>query len=311
MPGEGLVFGGVYYPKHQKENGAVISARFETSCYVNHMNYTDPKTNQRVPGRRDVIRIVAWNGQNAQPGRGLADIFAKAITPGKELSAKMDMRTYSRKVYLSNGHRVLEIDGITPVEIPGMIKFYVNRGQFIFGSDSAKFIEAEIADGKRPRGWNILTSAEHQAWLTICAERNASVWQGAPIYGFAQVLPAGQNVRMEYALDLRAPIQRRHIFTPTVYGEGAPGFAAAAPGFAPAPAPGFVPVHTYPATGASFVPAGGPAPFRPATPGVQFVQPRPGDGFNRGSEFVDPNTGFNNNFAGAGYDEGSGGAHPF
>ncbi len=216
--GEGMVFGGIYYPKHKKADGSIVSARWEASFYVNHMGYTDRTTGQKQKGRSDIIRVVAWNGKDAQPGRGLADLMAKAITPGKELSGVLDMRTYSRKIYLKNGQMVVEADG-TPLEISGMVKFYINRGQFLFGADSEKMISAEIADGMRPPEWNQPSHPNYLTWQQMVTERNAEVWQGRPSYGYAQVIIPPAAVELEHAL-INEPIVPRKVFASTTYGAG-------------------------------------------------------------------------------------------
>lgn len=213
-PCEGGVFGGVYYPRFRKQNGVIVPARWEGSFYKNNMYWSDPQTGERREGRKDIIRICAWNGNNAQKGRGLADLFAKAISPGKELSGVFEMRTYDRKVYLQNGHQVMESDG-SPLIIPGMIKFYVERGQFVLGADSAKFVQAEIDDGIRPSDWMNAASPNHQRWQQANRERMNEVWEGLPYYGYAQVITQN-NVQYEYPLR-NEPVPRLRIFTPTNY----------------------------------------------------------------------------------------------
>lgn len=208
-PCEGKVFGGIYYPKHMRQDNRIVPARWEGSFFINNMYYTDPNSGERREGRKDIIRICAWNGNNAQPGRGLADLFAKSMSPGKELSGEFDMRTYDRKVYLSNGQMVTEPDG-TPVTIPGMIKFYVERGKFVLGADSSKFIQAEIQDGLRPPDWTNAASPNYQRWQQANADRNAEVWQGLPFYGYAQVF-IENNVRYEYQLR-NEPMPNLRIF---------------------------------------------------------------------------------------------------
>ena len=98
-PQTGITYGGVYYPEHVID-GRKVTARFEMNAYINGMNYTDPETGIVKEGRNEVVRIVAWNGQNAKPGGGLADLCAKAVTVGKEFSCELDIRTFKN----GNGH---------------------------------------------------------------------------------------------------------------------------------------------------------------------------------------------------------------
>ena len=96
----GIVYGGNYFPEHSR-NGKIINARWEGKCFINRMGYTDANNVYHEP-KNDVVQIVAWNGRNSAPGKGLADMFAKIASVGKEFSCDLRLNTYQKRLFVNN-----------------------------------------------------------------------------------------------------------------------------------------------------------------------------------------------------------------
>ena len=199
-PATGQTHGGVYYPEHIKD-GVKNTARFEANVYINGMNFTDPETGVVKEGRNEIVRIVAWNGRNAKPGSGLADLCAKAITSGKEFSCELDIRTFKKRLFIDDkpqvdhmGREIL-VNGVN----------FVMKGLPIWGNDSDAVIQAEIANYRttgqatfaaRPPFWNVVGNPDAAIWDIIKKSRRAAQYiPGAATYGHARVvIPTGAQI---------------------------------------------------------------------------------------------------------------------
>jgi hypothetical protein len=193
----GVTYGGVYYPAHTK-NGKFVNARFEANMFLNRRDYTD-NNGVRQEGKNEVIRIVAWNGNNSAPGKGLADTLAKCISVGKELSASLDISTYDRKVFINNQ---LAVDAQGNAITSPAINFKI-VGDLMFGDDATSTVQSEIAafNGQinfcsRPQYWNVQGHADNVQWKNISAQRMAAICDGKKLsYGYAHVIiPEGAQV---------------------------------------------------------------------------------------------------------------------
>lgn len=196
-PQTGITYGGVYYPEHVID-GRKVTARFEMNAYINGMNYTDPETGIVKEGRNEVVRIVAWNGQNAKPGGGLADLCAKAVTVGKEFSCELDIRTFKKRLFIADrpqtdhlGQEIM-VNGVN----------FVMKGLPIWGNDADSVIQSEINNYRqtgqatfsaRPPFWNVPGHADAAIWDAIKKTRKAAQYvPGSATFGHARVvLPAG------------------------------------------------------------------------------------------------------------------------
>lgn len=199
-PATGVAHGGIYYPEHLL-NGKKITARWEGNIYINGMNYTDPTTGEQKEGKSEVIRIVAWNGANAKPGGGLADLCAKAIAVGKEFSCELDVNTFKKRLYIEDkpqtdhlGREIL-INGTS----------FTMRGLPIWGNDADSTIQAEIQNyrttgqatfASRPPFWNVVGHADAAIWDVIKKSRKATQFiPGSATYGHARVvIPTGAQL---------------------------------------------------------------------------------------------------------------------
>lgn len=194
---DGTVMGGIYYPAHVK-NGKQVSARWEGNVIINGADWTDAN-GQRHEGSTEAVRLIVWNSKNAAAGKGFADIFAKCVSPGKELSCTCKIHTFQKRIFV-NGQPLVGQDG-QPITYQAVAFRVVD--DVIFGSDSARQIEAEVGayNGQmnffsRPRLWNVPGEADNEAWKQINAWRMSQVWDGqSGTYGYARVIvPEGAQI---------------------------------------------------------------------------------------------------------------------
>jgi hypothetical protein len=166
--------------------GQLVSARWTGSLAINHRGFKNPQTGQEVKVDTDYIRVTAWTGKNSA-GNGMAERFARFMSPGLELSCFCTMKPYMADQYVDNV-RVCKPDG-TPIQVERM-GFTIIPGSTIIGEESDKHIRDEVTLGKRPADWNIKGSPGNAQWLQICAAKNAAVYQpGAEYFGYSIVVP--------------------------------------------------------------------------------------------------------------------------
>jgi len=185
----GISFSGIYYPA--EANGT--SARFETTVVINRGDYTDA-TGKRVERDPDYARLVFWNGRGAAAGKGLADIAAKCLSPGKEISVMGNVHSYMGRVFFK-GQPMNFPDG-TPIEIQKN-SITIIPGSLLLGADSEKQEDFEIANWNRqpgifsffarPAGWATRGTQDNQTWQAISAQRMATVYNGGDHYGYALI----------------------------------------------------------------------------------------------------------------------------
>jgi len=164
-----------YTPAHTKPDGSFVSARLEIPVMVNEYGSKEP----------DSYKLVAWGGR--------ADMFAKALSSGKEMNFYLTPKSYFRKIYNNQNMLITNPDG-TPVQVRS-ISFTIR--DFTWGADSEKMVGLEIAAGIRGQGWNNPASPDYEAWRKIIDARKNLYYDGkAPVFGYAKVeaVPAGCTV---------------------------------------------------------------------------------------------------------------------
>ncbi len=119
----------MYYPAYQNAKGEDKSARLTIPVLVNIRNQEKPSN----------MQITAWGK--------MADVCAKALSPGREISFVVEPRQYD-SVYKIKG-QVVEINGQT-LKLTG---YSYNLKSINFGSESASFIANDIAKGIRGADW--------------------------------------------------------------------------------------------------------------------------------------------------------------
>ena len=135
-------------------------------------------------------------------------------------------------------------------------KYSITIKEIIFGEDSQKHIDNEIARGRRPVMWDKQGTPDFAAWKTVLNERQATPWDGTAVFGFARVsMPKNGTV------DMTQP-------TVNVKKEQAPASAPATGGFAgeqPSQNASMV-QHAADQTPTYVAPVAGQAPVAPAPP---------------------------------------------
>ena len=164
-----------YTPAHRKPDGSLVSARLEVPVMVNEYNSKEP----------DAYKLVAWGGR--------ADLFAKALSKGKEMNFELKPKSYFRKVYNSANQMLMQPDGTTPVTVRAL-SFKITN--FTWGADSEAQKALEIASGIRKEGWDNPNSPAHAEWLQTLQNRKNLFYQGGDKFGYAVVVqpPAGCTV---------------------------------------------------------------------------------------------------------------------
>ena len=200
-PVTGEQHGGVFYPACTK-NGKHQNARFETTIALNRRDYVDP-TGQKHEGKADYIKMVAFNSAESKPGHGMADMLAKAITPGKEITIEGELRSGPKRLFV-NGVPITDAAGN---QIEYTAHNILLTDMPLYGADSDKVIAAEAAAyagqpsfNSRPACWNLVNHVDKTTWQTIVAPwRNAQTWKGEPTFGYARVIvPEGAVVDPAY-----------------------------------------------------------------------------------------------------------------
>ena len=88
----GARIGGTYHPEHVNQAGVNVSARWEGSYYINRKAFTDAAGVKRTKDP-DIIRLTAWSGKNSG-GNGMAEQFARIMSPGLEISVDAHLQTF-------------------------------------------------------------------------------------------------------------------------------------------------------------------------------------------------------------------------
>ena len=196
-PSTQIRHGGIYYPAHMK-NGVPKSARWEGMIALNSKPYTN-NAGANMEGRKTFMRLVVWNGKNCVAGKGLADIFAKCVSVGKEISCNVRIESFDKRIFI-NGQPVLDAQGNT---ITTQAHNFIFEDKLIFGDDSNKVILGEtsrwngaINFDSRPTLWNVAGHADQAAWAnTVVPKRMEVEYNGGNIYGYARVIiPEGAQL---------------------------------------------------------------------------------------------------------------------
>lgn len=162
----------LYTPAHIRPDGKAVSARLVIPVLVNEYGKNDP----------DSYRVVAWGA--------LADMFAKNLSKGKEMTFFCDGSSYWGNVFYSDGNQVMQKDGSA---LQTRQTSFTIRG-FLWGADSNGTITEETqsgmksGEGRRPAQWNIPGSPDNQVWKQLLERRKQTFYQGGEVFGYAKVV---------------------------------------------------------------------------------------------------------------------------
>lgn len=188
----GVSYGGDYYPPSE----AGKNANWQGNFFINEKDYRDP-AGVLIETKNPIIRITAWNGKNSLPGKGMADILAKAISKGIAISCMCSLRQYPGEVWDNGGivgaprTRMLRPNG-TPVVDEMKMSFQLMSNSLVIGQEASGLVQEEILNGLRPANWFNRSHADHAAWLEGCKLKNAALFTvGLTKFGHARVRGAG------------------------------------------------------------------------------------------------------------------------
>ena len=179
----GMGFGGYYTPAHQNETGKAVPAKFTCSAYINNGTYKDAQ-GVKKERKSTVVDLTFWNGTAAEGGKGMADLAAKTLSVGKQLSVFCIPESYKGRVYIDRQPRN-KADGSEAKT--DKIGFKVMSGHFDLGDDGEKWLDFEYANWKaqpgqvnffsRPAGWR---GAKPYMTPEMAAQANAdkAQWEG-------------------------------------------------------------------------------------------------------------------------------------
>ncbi len=181
-----------YTPAHQIPGvDKVRSAKVEFNVMKNH-------------GQKKVsFRVTAWGG--------MADAIARGGAPGKEISFTAEILPFEGRVWMpmaDGSHQFVTKPDGTPLK---QWKTGYTIMDIHWGADGAKTKANEIASGMRPAGWDQHGTPDHNAWLQICATRNAAQFiNGSTTFEYADVdlknLPQGAQIVMGKVANNAAPV---------------------------------------------------------------------------------------------------------
>jgi hypothetical protein len=157
-----------FFPGYYRQNdNKLIQDKVVIPAYINGRN-----------DRTDTVDIVCWGK--------LAQTICKSLTPGRNFHVKGRLESYKSTLYNADGSVRNDAAG-QPITVRKH-SIVVEPGGFVFGShESPKFIEMELAKGRRPQGWDIKGHQNYEAWRKRLADRAAIVFSGGATFGYAQV----------------------------------------------------------------------------------------------------------------------------
>lgn len=169
-----------YYPAHTR-NGKLYNQRVTFTVYVNAGGVKADGS----PGRSDQFGFVAYGA--------LADSICRSLSNGMAIDAVLEPSSYLGRSFDANRAMRLEADG-SPVMIR-KVGFQIVRSP-IYGEESLKTIDLEIATGRRPANWNVQNHPDAAIWAQMRKDRaNVQYVPGSTIFGFAKVItPSGPGI---------------------------------------------------------------------------------------------------------------------
>lgn len=189
----GLTYGGVYYPEKTLDDGRIIAARFETTIMTKRCSSYNEAGEREY--KFDYIGAVFWNTRSCHPGRGLADLAAKFISPGREVTFMANLHSFDKRLFVDG---LLQLDHNGNARTTKAHQLMVSPGTLNLGAEGYKHLETEymnwdnnpgvISFWARPR----MTTPEYsidntELWNKIQSARMGSIWNGEPTYGYAIV----------------------------------------------------------------------------------------------------------------------------
>lgn len=182
--GAGLRVGGelTFVPAHlSATTGKKISHRVDIPVYCNSHRGNNGE------GKSSLFKVTAWGD--------LARKLAISCSPGKALDVVVELSAYKGRVW---HNQVLVTD--TAGQPITVTKTSMTIMRIIFGEETQKHIDDQVATNARPMGWNNPASPDFQLWKNMLQQKMALQYTGGDKFEFARVLqPNGQILPPEQA----------------------------------------------------------------------------------------------------------------
>ena len=213
-----------YIPAHN-DGSKDISQRLDFSVAIDDFRQGENE-------KADWINCTIWGG--------LADSYAKVLSPGKEVTIVGELNVFQSRI-VRNGAFVIDSTGV-PITTP-RVSIKVDKPPKL-GPDSQKFVNTEIQEymrgnkapfSARPPQWNVAGSPDAAIWGQFLAARKKTEFNPAfPTFGYATIqAPNGQFKLIEGRKTRRQQAEiERQVANAT--GANIGGYTQAP---APAPAP--------------------------------------------------------------------------
>lgn len=161
----------VYSPSFERPDGRIVPAKWSGYVIVDYFNQ-QLKLNSKLPIQLKLVRLTAWNGKNAKPGKGLADLLARCMKAGKVLSCYTTLSFYDRVVREKYTSTILKHSNGAPVTVT-QPTFIIDPSSLVLGAnnggvdsvDTTEFINA-VRMNKHPNftvrwgHWRLLPNAK-------------------------------------------------------------------------------------------------------------------------------------------------------
>lgn len=172
-----------YIPAYIKADGSKRSQRCIIPVYRNSNRGTNQKTGEK--GRTDSFKLVAWGK--------LADVCARSLPQGTAIDVFAEPQSYLGTLFNRDGSP--RYDNAGQVVQTTKVSFTILN--IVFGEDSEKHIDQEIADGRRPQFWNVKGHQDYQTWKSMLQQKQQVTWTGGNEFQYARVvLPKDGQVDM-------------------------------------------------------------------------------------------------------------------
>lgn len=170
-----------FVPAHINAAGKKVSHRCDVPVYVNS------NRGNNGDGKHSLMKVTIWGE--------LARKAALTLSQGKAIDALVELSSYQGKVY-QNRQLVLGADG-QPLTTN---KTSMTVMRIVFGEETRKFAEAEVAASIRPTYWDNPAHPDWQLWKDTLQKRINMQYTGGDKFGFARVIqPQGQILPPEQA----------------------------------------------------------------------------------------------------------------
>lgn len=170
-----------FVPAHINAAGKKVSHRCDVPVYVNSNRGNNGE------GKHSLMKVTIWGE--------LARKAALTLSQGKAIDSLTELSSYQGKVY-QNRQLVMGADG-QPLTTN---KTSMTVMRIVFGEETQKFADAEVAANLRPANWNNPAHPDWQMWKDELNRRINLQYTGGDKFGFARVIqPQGQILPPEQA----------------------------------------------------------------------------------------------------------------